>query len=331
MQSWLTGVEQALVQAPLLKSFVIICVVLILEKLIPWPEKFHPLSLFRLVCQNLADKVNPKHKNRTPSQRKLSGLLACGVLLIPTAIIIGILLNLAYYRLFFEAFLLWIALQLYPYRRSFDLVEKALSANKKSLAKNHLRSMVLRDVEPLSKMGVAKGAIESLLLRYNYQVINIIIWFLISGGLGALIVRLLIEMNQCWNTKKTSNQYFGAFCSYFVALLSLPSSVVFCIVFALAQGIQGGLKGLTVLKSKPHSFWSNGILLKAICGGAMGIQLSGPAFYDGLKQRFPRLGGEREIVLADLNRLRQALARVLAISLVGLLLAISVIYVISRG
>ena len=81
----------------------------------------------------------------------------------------------------------------------------------------------------------------------------------------------------------------------------------------LAQGFIRGLTGLSSLKSSSGVIWSNGTLVKAICGGSLGVRLGGPAYYCDLKQRYPKLGGKREVIYADLQRVNQALFRVLAI------------------
>lgn len=329
MQTWLTWFEQSGIVTPLFESFLLVCIALLVERFVPWPEKYHPLSLFRLVCINLAAKVNPIKKPRAPSQNKLAGLLAIVILLLPSLTIIGILTAFAYYPQFFELLLFLIAIQIQPARRHFKLTGKALREEKKLLARHHLSLIVLRNTQRLSPLGIAKAAVESMILRYNYQVFGSICWFIVTGGLGALAVRLLFEMSQCWNVKLQQNHNFGKFCSYLVTLIFLPSSIIFCILFMLAQGFIRGLNGLSYLKSTSGIIWSNGPLVKAVCGGSLGIRLGGPAYYNGLKQRYPKLGGKREVVYADLKRLNQALFRVLAISLVGLFLSTSLFYLVT--
>lgn len=329
MQTWLTWFEQSGIYTPLFEAFVLVCIALLIERYLPWPEKYHPLSLFRLVCINLAAKVNPVKQARPPAQNKLAGLLAVIILLLPSLTIVGVLISFAYYPQFFEVLLLVVALQMQPVRRHFRLTEKALGQEKKLLARQHLSLIVLRSTQQLSPLGIAKAALESMLLRSNYQIFGTIFWFLLTGGLGALAVRLIFEMAQCWNIKLEQNRNFGKLGAYLVALIFLPSSVIFCIVFMLAQGVVRGLSGLRNLKSTSGYGWSNGFLVKTICGGSLGIGLGGPAYYDGLKRRYPKLGGNREIVYADLKRLKQALFRVQAITLVGLFLATSLFYLLT--
>lgn len=296
---------------PAVTQLSIIILVMLLERLISWPDKFHPLSLFKLIAQNLARKVNPRQP-RSPLQRRISGSLGMFLLLGPLLVIISLLIYLSEYPQFFDAFLLLIALRFKPTMDAFKKVEKALKANKKQLARHHLSTMVLRESQTLSPVGIGKSACESLLTRFSYQVFCVVFWFTVAGGLGAITVRLVYEVAQNWNVKLPKNKEFGKPAAKLAAFLIFIPNCLYLAVMALSEGLLGSLRAF---KSRPGNLrqWQ---FSRVILGGALGFQLSGPVIYQGNKYRFARLGGKRELRYADLARTRLAVNRALAVLLV---------------
>ncbi|MDO6695126.1 cobalamin biosynthesis protein [Aliiglaciecola sp. 3_MG-2023] len=311
---------EALQQSGFLPLLVII-IALLLEWLIPWPEKAHPLTLLRLMATNLAARVNP-NAPRSAAQQRISGSLAIIVLLAPILVIISIPLFLAQYPLFFDAIMLLVAIQFQPIRRHFKGLEKALKSEKKNLARHHLNGIVLRDTSTLSPMGIAKAAIESLNQRFIYQQLAIIFWYLLAGGLGALVVRMLIELNQVWNMKRPKNRYFGLPIALLTQLLVCLPQLIFALIFSMITNPVGAFKGVKSVPSKSHinSF------VKGMIGGGLGIQLGGPAIYHNTKVRYPRVGASREVRFADLQRSWQSINYTLFIFLTIITLILAIIY-----
>lgn len=287
--------EQILSQ-PQLLSFLTLIIAWGVEKYLPWPDKFHPLSLWKLVVLRMGDKVLPSNQDG-PKQHQISGALACIVLLIPVCIIISIFVYLAEYPLFFETLFLVIALR----HRNIDLVAskmpKYLKGNKKQLAKDSLAPILLRETDKLSPLGLCKATCETLVLRFNYQFCAVIFWFMLTGGIGALLYRVLYECTQNWPIKDYKFRYFGRFTRYLVTALQWPSSLLAGLSVALASVTLAGLNALVAKYwLKPRSFLLN------IAGASLGCQFGGPALYKGVKHRTVKCGAEREVVLADLKR-----------------------------
>lgn len=305
MQGWVDWLTQSGFE-----SILILLLVVLLERVINWPDSYHPLTLFRLLATLLAKKVNPSAA-RSQLQRRISGSLAAIILILPTIVILGALLYLSVYPQFFNALLLLIALQFSPVVGQFKRVQNAIQHEKKILARQQLSPLVLRQTDLLSPMGLAKAAVESLVLRYCYQYLSIMFWYLLTGGLGALIVRLCFELSQTWNTKIRHNTYFGAPVSFINQILQWLPTRIFLIMFITAQGIGNAVKAF---KQRPQNQPYH--LIKVIVGGALGFQLGGPAFYQDQKRRYPKLGGLREIRFMDMQRTLRALASTTAIFLV---------------
>ncbi|GAA0859708.1 cobalamin biosynthesis protein CobD/CbiB [Aliiglaciecola litoralis] len=305
----------AIIDAYGLLPLIIVSTMLLVERWMPWPEKYHPLTLFRLIAINLAQKVNPA-KPRTDSQRRISGTLAIIVLTLPMLTIIAISLVIAQFPLFFDSFMLLIALQFQPIINHYRRVRSALQKDKKLLARQMLSNIVLRETQSLSPVGIGKAAIESVLLRFFYQQFAIILWYLAGGGLAALTVRLVFELRQCWNTKLNRNSQFGQPANMLSNALYVLPSWLYMLLFSLGYGFVGAFRAY---KNRPNHLPSR-YLVKLVCAGSLGVQLGGPAIYESVKTRYPKVGASREVRFDDLARAQSAIHQTLLFLLVTLLL-----------
>ena len=140
------------------------------------------------------------------------------------------------------------------------------------------------------------------MLRFNYQFCAVVFWFLLTGGVGALLYRVIYESAQIWNIKHQEYKNFGLFSRTLTTYLQWPASIL--------GGISVGIASLTWsgLSAFANNLWLNprGFMLH-IAGASLGIQLGGPAFYQGVKRKSDKYGGPRELVLDDLQRCRNLL------------------------
>lgn len=298
---------------PILQPLWLLFLVAVLERVWAWPDKYHPLTLIRLLAASMARRVHPVRERfeRSAGQQKISGGLAILVLLTPILVLMAILINLAEYPIFFEGFLLLIALHYQPTVARFNQVFSSLQAEKKILAREILSPLVLRETTQLSPLGMAKAAIESLLLRFTHQYCGVMVWFLIAGGVGALGYRLIFELSQCWNRKEAQYQHFGKpAAAIFTVLAYIPAHII-AACFALAENVGGAVSGFRQ-RGKGRRLPTT---LLSVYGGALGVQLSGPVVYAGVKYRFAKVGGERLLRLADMRRALSATYKTLAVLL----------------
>lgn len=303
------------------EPLIIVTIALAIERFLPWPVQYHPLTLFRLIATNLGRKVNPR-KPRSALQRRISGTLAVIVLLMPMVVIIAISMFIAQYPLFFDAFMLLIAIQYQPIVKHFKRVQKAIKLEQKSLARQYLNQIVLRDTTMLSPMGMGKAAIESLTLRFLFQQFSIILWYLVAGGLAALTVRLLFELSQCWNLKLSVNREFGQPIALLCNLVFFIPKILFAMLFALIGGL---LSTISSFHARPRNL-PIGQYLKLAIAGALQIQLGGPAIYEARKIRYPKVGGVREVRYGDMQRAFLAVNQSLLAQLVFIGLVCALLY-----
>jgi adenosylcobinamide-phosphate synthase len=274
--------------------FWILILVVFIERYLFWPEKYHPISFIRALAMGMQVKVLSIERNSIGQQR-ISGALACIVLLLPFCSMLVVFKYLSEYPVFFEALMLLVALRFQDIPKQTRKVTAALTKQQKMLARHALSKIVIRETHKMSPIGMVKANIESLLLRYSYQYCSVIFWYLITGGLGALIYRLIYELSLCWNNKLARFKYFGQPIRHVVNILQwLPSklaSLSVVIAVNISQGSAGLFQGI--------SYQCNHLFILNLCGASLGIELGGPAYYNQQKFQAKKCGGNRQIILAD--------------------------------
>lgn len=297
------SVINTLLSEQLLPFWVLLLVVFI-ERYLPWPDKYHPISFVKVLAMGMQAKVLSPTKNSI-GQQKISGTLACIILLLPFCTVLAVFKYLSEYPVFFEALMLLIALRFQDIPKQTRRVSAALSKQQKMLARHALSQIVLRETEKMTPLGMVKANIESLLLRYSYQYCSVIFWYLLTGGVGALLYRLLYELSLCWNNKLSRFKYFGLPIRNVVNMLQWLPSKLASVSVVLAVNINQGSKALI----QRISYQCNHVFVLNLCGASLGIELGGPAYYEQHKVRTRKCGGNRQIILADNARALAAINR----------------------
>ena len=299
----MNSVFNTLLSEQLLPFWVLLFVIFV-ERYLPWPDKFHPLSFIKALAMGMQLKVL---SNQTSSirQQKLSGSLACIVLLLPFYVMLAVFKYLSEYPIFFDALMLLVALRFQDIAKQTSKVTAALTKQKKMLARHALSQIVLRETATMSPLGMVKANIESLLLRYSYQYCTVIFWYLLTGGVGALIYRFIYEMSLCWNNKLAKFKYFGQPVRYLANILQWLPSKLASLSVIVAVNISQGAKALF----QRISYQCNHLFVLNLCGASLGIELGGPAYYEQKKVRTIKCGGYRQVILADNKRTLAAINR----------------------
>lgn len=299
----------AIANIPLL-SILIMVVVIILEKVIPWPDKSHPLTLLHSMAGAMSTKVH-KDTHNSPAQQKVSGALAIIVLSLPVVFVIAVVLFFAEFSFFFEGLLLLIALRFQPTLEGSKKIQKALVKRKKALARYELSRWTLRETESLSEMGICKATIETLVLRFSYQYMSVIFWYIIGGGIAAFVYRFIYEMSQVWNIKISHYTHFGRPVSWLSLGLNWIPVRITAVLFMIAVNVSKAIKALRKQKGAA----SGHTLLLTLFGGALDVQLGGPAYYNKRKIRLPKRGGNDSPKVGDISRARLGILQSTAVFL----------------
>ena len=277
--------------------FWVLLSVVLIEHYLPWPDKFHPISFIKVLAKGMQAKVLFVERNSI-RQQKVSGALACIVLLLPFCSILIVVKYFSEYPIFFEALMLLVALRFKDIIKQTQRVTAALSKQQKMLARHALSQIVLRETQKMSSLGMVKANIESILLRYSYQYCAVIFWYLIAGGVGALTYRLIYELSLCWNNKLLKFRHFGQPARHIVNILQWLPSKLACLSIVFVVNISQGTKALF----QRISYQCNHLFILNLCGASFGIELGGPAYYEQQKVRSSKCGGNRPVILSDNTR-----------------------------
>ena len=287
-----------------LLPFWVLLLIVYIERYLPWADKYHPISFIKVLAIGMQAKVLSPER-QSIGQQKISGALACIVLLLPFCSMLAVFKYLSEYPVFFEALMLLVALRFQDIPKQTNRVTAALAKQQKMLARHALSQIVIRETEKMSPLGMVKANIESLLLRYSYQYCSVVFWYLLTGGVGALIYRLIYELSLCWNIKLAKFKYFGLPVRKVVNVLQwLPSKLA-----SLSMMLAVNLKLGSIALFQRLSYQCNHVFVLNVCGASLGIELGGPAYYEQQKVRVAKCGGKRHIKLADNNRVLATINR----------------------
>ena len=284
--------------------FWVLLLVVFIERYLPWPDKYHPISFIKLLATGIQAKVLSPERNSI-GQQKISGTLACIIVLLPFCTLLEVFKYLSEYPVFFEALMLVVALRFQDIPKQTRRISAALTKQQKMLARHALSQIVLRETDNMSPLGMVKANVESLLLRYSYQYCSVIFWYLLTGGVGALIYRLLYELSLCWNNKLSRFKYFGQPVRGIVNILQWLPSKLASLSVVVAVNINQGSAALF----QRASYQNNHLFILNLCGASLGVELGGPAYYEQQKVRTRKSGGNRQIILADNARTLAAINR----------------------
>lgn len=305
-------------QQPAVVSVAVLLSAVLSDALWRWPRASHPLTLVRFLAEAMAGKVRPS-SSTSARQHRISGSLGALLLVLPLAIVLANLIALAYYPWFFEALILLAMLDFGHDRKHYRQLVGALKANKKLLARDRLALLVARDTQRLSDIGIAKAAIEALLLRFYAIYCGVIVWYLIAGPIGALSYRFLLAICWQWHDRRPGFYHFNRPVRTLIKLLMWPPRLLGMLCIAISTNPLSAWRGLRQCPAK-----DSGARILAMFGRAMGIELGGPAIYHSQTIRYPRVGGARAVRFSDLVYVYRAIMRaaIVLVCLASLLLLV---------
>ncbi|MBF7074933.1 cobalamin biosynthesis protein [Glaciecola sp. MH2013] len=276
-----------------IQNWLILVAVLAFERSIQIPVRMDPMAFVNFLGQRMAIKVLPA-KSASSQQHIISGALGAFLIIVPFLVILVIFREFVYYPQLFDALLLYISIQFSRNSARFLQVRKALLLEKKTLARELLQPMVLRDTKVLSTIGVSKAAIEAVSLRYYYQLGVTLFWFALLGPFAALSYRCCYELHHSWNTKVVKYRYFGLvvakICS-FLQWLPVRLLAVLAIISGRGFGLFIYLKKHRISRSFRET--KGAILLRA-SHFALNTHLSGALYYGKTKYRRSNYLGRAE-------------------------------------
>ncbi len=274
---------------------------LLFHLILPIPASAHPVVLWRAFANILAEKVNT---NSHHSQSFISGSLAWLLMFIPALIVLIALKPLVWQPQLFDLALLLLAIDWRSSEKLAGSLSDALAKEDKKLARSLLKTILNRETDSLSLLGLGKAGAETILLGYGRNVVSVLFWYGATGGIGALMYRLVQELARAWSPSNKIFHPFGLPAIRILALLDFVPLRLFSIMLVVGKdGTRTFKQMLTQGKTwpTPGPAW-----LLTSAGNKLQLSLGGPAIYQGKKAVRPKIGGRvapSAIHLAQLQKL----------------------------
>ncbi len=260
------------------------------------PRRFHPLAGFGRLAAWLEQRLYGTPAC-TPGRRRLRGLLALTLLLLPPTAAAAALVRLPYAGWVTGLLLLYFAIGHRSLHEHARAVVRALEAGDEAAARHAAGMLVSRDTESLE---AANATVESVLENGNDGVFGALFWFIVAGAPGCLLYRLANTLDAMWGYRSPRYREFGWAAARFDDLLNyLPARLT-----ALSYALLGSTwRAIRCWRNQAPAWESpNAGPVMAAGAGALGITLGGPARYRGSWHDRPRLGWGVPPQAADIGR-----------------------------
>ena len=166
--------------------------------------------------------------------------------------------------------------------------------------------IVGRDPAALDEAGVARAAIESLAENFSDGVVAPAFWMALAGLPGAAVYKAANTADSMIGHRTPRHAAFGWAAARFDDLVNLPASRVAALLLVLAAAATRASP-----KAAARAVWRdasghrspNAGWPEAAMAGALGLSLSGPRIYAGVRVDDVFMGdGRREATVADIRR-----------------------------
>lgn len=247
-----------------------------------------------------------------------SSVLLNLLIFIPIGLLVWSTHNIVH-DLIYELVVLLFALEFASIRKYAKQTSHALRSEHNNYAKQTIHPYVLREVNTLSPMGIAKAASESIPLNFVGGWYVPAFWFLILGADGALFSSLIVILNRAFNPKQTYYEQFGQINSLAYKVISLFP------ICLMMLSLQFGKRSPVALKYAfssfaSHPYWISGMIIGFMAGVA-NVSLGGPRIYDGIKYRYQKIGLKTEPAPVHIDLIYKRMRNSILVTLLFLIFA----------
>jgi adenosylcobinamide-phosphate synthase len=174
-----------------------------------------------------------------------------------------------------------------------SLETEGLSGGRKAVA-----HIVGRETQGLDEAAICRAAIESLAENFSDGVVAPLFWMVVAGLPGALAYKAINTADSMIGHRTERYEDFGWASARFDDLVNLPASRLSALWLALAAiplGLSPRGALATIRSDASHHRSPNAGWPEAAMAGALGIRLSGPRVYDGVRveERWVGEGGSQ--------------------------------------
>jgi adenosylcobinamide-phosphate synthase len=275
----------------------------LLDMLLGEARRWHPLVGFGNVAMLLERRLN------RGGLRFWRGVLAWTLAVLPLTAVAALLTWWAavaswWLALAVHATMLYFCLGLRSLRDHNLPIAQALAQGDLPQARYLTSRIVSRDTTSASEVELTRASAESLLENGNDAVFGTLFWFMVAGGPGAVMFRMVNTLDAMWGYRTERLLRFGCAAARLDdAFNYLPARLTALSYVLLAPGLHGKRRAWQCWRAQAPQWDSpNAGPVMASGAGALGVQLGGAAVYHGQLEQRPTLGAGAPATGVDIAR-----------------------------
>ena len=290
----------------------------------------HPVRIIGKVIEYLARVLRKNNQNQRAEKIK-------GIFL--TVITVGLSYYLIYFLIYiagiispgikfaFSSFFIFTALSTKNLGEEAFSVYRALKENNLELARERVSRIVGRDTRDLDENGIVRATVETVAENTVDGIISPLFYAVLGGAPLAMAYKAVNTLDSMVGYKNEKYLYFGWFSAKLDDLANyLPARIsVLLIPVASLMLRQRGLAALrAIFRDGKKSPSPNAGIPEAGFAGALGIQLGGVNFYQGVEEYRPVLG--EKLKRKSSKDILQAIRLSYTVSTLMLLSSLAILY-----
>ncbi len=297
----------------ILLSATVIMVAVILDRCLGETKRFHPLAGFGYLAQRIETLFNTGFSGRWTG--RLVGMAGWSLLVLPLPAVYWFINdwfikdgNPLFW--FADCFIVYLALGLQSLNQHALDIDRPLRKDDLGGARKAVSYIVSRNTASLSKEGIARATVESVLENGHDAVIATLFWYLVGGGPMVILHRLVNTLDAMWGYKNKRFNYFGWFAARADDVMGWPSAKITSLLYILTQVVQTRFNLFSRLKKAIFNARSQSKVYKSLNGGwvmssgasMLGVSLGGVSEYEDSRIESPVLGEGRQVQVVDIQR-----------------------------
>ncbi|WP_281071690.1 cobalamin biosynthesis protein [Succinivibrio dextrinosolvens] len=266
---------------------------MLLEIILPIGKTLR-LSSLKPFFENISRKVNKEENSE--AQIIFSSVFLPFFIIIIAILIVFFLKFTVNHDVIVSLLLLPFLLESKPVLMTTLSVKHSLEEQNKDEAKKNLQEIMVRDCSKLSEMGINKAMAEATSMSMFANWFCILVWYILLGLEGAVIMQLVAVMNRSFSLKEKRNENFGIFIHKVEQIMMIPPVILLFIMMMFSFSFK---RIISNMKAHLQTFVNaSSCAVMDMLGSFANVSLGGPRYYEGELVRLPRLGGENEPEIA---------------------------------
>lgn len=238
------------------------------------------------------------HFRNLGTRLSISGALFAAFLILGTWVLTFVIVKTAWsihpvLKVFIEIVLIYYCISVRSLEKAAMDVYRALKQNRLDHAKEKVSLIVGRDVDKLTKNGVARATVETVAENLVDGVISPLFFAAIGGAPLAMAYKMVNTLDSMVGYKNEKYMHFGKasariddVANFVPARVSVP-----IIAFAAQVILRNGSSSIeTGIREGANHASPNSGYPEAAFAGALGIELAGPVYYRGRLFQWPYIG-----------------------------------------